>query len=413
MGDYCQSDFSSFESIEVIKKYKTKRTSSKIMKKEKNSVSIQKRKYQKKKNITALSMDNHFLNLANTILLDSCLQVTDGILRFLPCINQLSFNFQHQKVLRIEEKHDLEVVNVSFQKSNYQFNKQKGQVIKLLNQMSNINGYCHREIYDIIERYLFIIDELMEKNAMYYSNCVEMEKGNELNQFVDVCFQKIQQIKQENESQFFFYQISKLDMEKKEQDIIHMGYSKQYLDLLGLDKDAVSQIFLRNKKIDLFQNLQDVSKQALKGIFNFVDAATENRLNKQEQFESNIVTFDGYPIKIFQKKQSACNIQIQEEKNNNQNCQFLLTVVDIDIELESLQQLIQYRQKISQQSNSQIDTDFIRRENSYLFEDVEYSVESQQFIEKFYGQNLLNLQQIQLQNDEKSKQCCYKFINQS
>ncbi|EAR92227.2 hypothetical protein TTHERM_01051760 (macronuclear) [Tetrahymena thermophila SB210] len=200
-------------------------------------------------------------------------------------------------------------------------------------------------------------------------------------------------------------------MEKKEQDIIHMGYSKQYLDLLGLDKDTVSQIFLRNKKIDLFQNLQDISKQALEGIFNFVKVATEKKLVSQESFESNIVTFDGYPIKIFQKKKTVCSIQFQETQNKNQQDHFLLTVVDIDIELDSLQQLIQYRQRISQQSNSQIDTDFIRRENSYLFEDVEYSVESEQFIQKFYGQNLLNLQQIQIQNDEKSKQCCYKFIH--
>ncbi|EAR98194.2 hypothetical protein TTHERM_00343940 (macronuclear) [Tetrahymena thermophila SB210] len=190
-----------------------------------------------------------------------------------------------------------------------------------------------------------------------------------------------------------------------------MGYSKQYLDLLGLDKDAISQIYLRNKKIDLFQNLQDISKQALKGFFNFVDTATETKQRNQEQFESNIITFDGYPIKIFQKKQSICNVLFQESYNQNVHGKFHLTVVHIDVELDTLQQLIQYRTRISKQSNSEIDTDFIRRENSYLFEDVEYSVESQQFIEKFYGKNLLNLKQIQKQNDEKNKQCCYKFID--
>ncbi|KAL4439309.1 hypothetical protein ABPG74_016972 [Tetrahymena malaccensis] len=406
MSDFFQSDFSSFDSNKAIVKQKRKRTSSKLLPKD---IVSQKRKYQRKKKVSALSIDTHFLLLNNTILLDSSLQVTDGIFRFLPCINQLSFNYQHQKVERIEEKLDLEVVDVQFQKSIYNYNKQKSQILKLLNQMSGVDGYSHDEISYTIEKYLFIIDEFME-NAIYNCKNVELQIDNQFS-FIDICFQKIQEIKNQNESQFFFYSISSLDMEKKEQDITHMGYSKQYLDLLGLDKDTVSQIFLRNKKIDLFQNLQDISKQALKGLFNFVKACIENKLPNQEQFESNIITFDGYPIKVFQKKQSVCNLEFQETYKQNYHGQFLLTVVDIDIELSSLQQLIQYRSRISKKSNSQIDTDFIRRENSYLFEDVEYSIESQQFIEKFYGQNLLNLEKIQQQNDEKNKQCFYKFIN--
>ncbi|KAL4485381.1 hypothetical protein ABPG72_008557 [Tetrahymena utriculariae] len=408
MGDCFQSDFSSFDSNQAFTQSKRKRISTKFLQKDQNSIVIQKRKYQKKKKVIVLSIDSHFLLLNNTILLDSSLQVTDGIFRYLPCINQLSFNYQHQKVHRIEEKHDLEVVDVQFQKSYFQFNKQKSQIQKFLDQMNRVAGYSHEEISYKIEKYLFIIDELMEDTKCNCKN-FEIMIDNQLG-IIDFCFQKVQQIKKENDSQFFFYTIHSLDTENKEQDIIHMGYSKQYLDLLGLDKDTVSQIFLRNKKIDLFQNLHDISKQALEGLFNFVNVRIENRLPVIEQFESNIVTFDGYPIKIFQKKQSLCNLKFQEF-NKNLHDQFLLTVVDIDIELSSLQQLIQYRSRISKKYNYQIDTDFIRRENSYLFEDVEYSVESQQFVEKFYGQNIFNLEKIQKQNEEKNKQCFYKFIN--
>ncbi|KAL4485382.1 hypothetical protein ABPG72_008558 [Tetrahymena utriculariae] len=190
-----------------------------------------------------------------------------------------------------------------------------------------------------------------------------------------------------------------------------MGYSKQYLDLLGLDKDIISQIFLRNKKIDLFQNPQDISKQALKGILDSVNTFFENRFPKLEHFESKRVTFDGQRIKIFQRKQTVCHIELEEANQYRLHGRFLLTLIDIDVEAQSLQQLIQYRQRISNQSNSKINGDFIRRENSYLFEDVEYQVESQQFIEKFYGLNLLNLKQVQQQIDENYKKCCYKYIS--
>ncbi|KAL4439308.1 hypothetical protein ABPG74_016971 [Tetrahymena malaccensis] len=406
MGDNCQNNlFSQDYTQENIKLKRRRRTT----KKDQNSIVIQKRKYQKKKKTTALPTDNHFLILANTILIDSGLQVSEGIFRFLPYINQISFNYQDQKVQRIEEKHDLGIVDVQFQKSSSKFVKKQSQITKYLNQIDCVTGYSLEDISNTVDKYLFIIDQLLE-TCIYNSKKFEIEIDNLLGKVIDAFQKKVLQIKKENQSQFFFYQISILDVDKREQELIHMGYSKQYLDLLGLDKDIISQIFLRNKRIDLFENLQDISKQALKGIFDFVNAAIENRFPKQENFESNIVTFDGYPIKIFQRKQTICHIELEEANFYKLYGRFLLTMVDIDVEPQSLQQLIQYRQRISIKSNSKIDMDFIRRENSFLFEDVEYSIESQQFIERFYGLNLLNLQYVQQQIDEKSKQCCYKVI---
>ncbi|KAL4508934.1 hypothetical protein ABPG73_006320 [Tetrahymena malaccensis] len=55
---------------------------------------------------------NQEIILTNTVLIDSSLQVSEGILRFLSCINQISFHFQDQKLKRIEENRDLGIVDI-------------------------------------------------------------------------------------------------------------------------------------------------------------------------------------------------------------------------------------------------------------------------------------------------------------
>lgn len=56
--------------------------------------------------------------------------------------------------------------------------------------------------------------------------------------------------------------------------------------------------------------------------------------------------------------------------------EYYFTLTEMDVDLHDLEQLINYRTRLSQSNNLSID-DFLRKELSYLFEDVEYSIQSQ------------------------------------
>lgn len=56
--------------------------------------------------------------------------------------------------------------------------------------------------------------------------------------------------------------------------------------------------------------------------------------------------------------------------------EYILSITEIDVDLSDLQNLILYRERLVLNNEELSFDDFIRKELSYIFEDVEYSVHS-------------------------------------
>ncbi|KAL4501618.1 hypothetical protein ABPG72_018669 [Tetrahymena utriculariae] len=309
--------------------------------------------------------------------------------------------FKSLQAERIEDNSDLNVVSIVNKKQNL---IQIDSLEKIMDCICNIQGITHQEISNLLYEYSNLINE------NWYPNSYELNKQlyNELDESFAEFSQKyisfLTQYQISNPNSLYFYSIARLNLEQKMYETAQIGYSKGYLNLLGLDENSVKQIYLRNKKIDLVKNQQDISKQALRGLFNVTG---RDKFQIYENQESFFTTFDGYPLKIYQRKVNLCN---KVKPIIYQKHQFNLTLIEIEVDLQSFKNLLEYRKRLLQSSENQKFDDFIRRENSYLFEDVEYSIQSQQFIDKFYSQNVEDLEIIKQHLLNKEKQCSSRLI---
>lgn len=147
----------------------------------------------------------------------------------------------------------------------------------------------------------------------------------------------------------------------------HTGYSRSYLDFLGMDPASLSQIILRRKKVDLMRSKEDITNLSLQGLTILFEHEGD------EEYDTHITTFDGFPIKVTLKKRNHTHI-FGLQKFIGEEYEYDFVITEIDVDLYDLQQLIQYRQRISQKEDDITIDDFLRRELSYLFEDVEYTI---------------------------------------
>ncbi|EAS06236.1 hypothetical protein TTHERM_00327180 (macronuclear) [Tetrahymena thermophila SB210] len=368
----------------------------------KNDTQKPKRKYQKKRNLVVVPLDNYYLQLCRIQKLDNITYVcNDGILRFIPSIGQISFNYLLQQAEKIEENSNLNVVSIVYKKQNL---IQIDSLEKIMDSICNIQGITREEILNLLYDYSNLINDNLQANSDELNEQFYSKLDENFTEFQQKCTSFLTQYQISNPSSLYFYSIARLNLESKMYETAQIGYSKGYLDLLGLDVSSIQQIYLRNKKIDLVKNQQDICMQALRGLSNVTG---RDKMLIYENYESFITTFDGFLLKIYQRKVNMCN---KVKPIIYHKHQFNLTLIEIEVDFQSFQDLLEYRKRLSQSSENQKFDDFIRRENSYLFEDVEYSIQSQQFIDKFYSQNVQDLELIKQHLIQKEKQCCYRII---
>ncbi|EWS71567.1 hypothetical protein TTHERM_001363578 (macronuclear) [Tetrahymena thermophila SB210] len=234
--------------------------------------------------------------------------------------------------------------------------------------------------YKLVKRQLTnIIDSIDNKQGQLQFINEEVLKH------VQSCNQYIQQYAQDNKELMFSYLIGKTNFEIKDVEIVQAGYSKSFLELIGLNESSLSFLLMRNQKIDIVKDQDEMMKQSIK-VFQ------DNIFDKKEiKFQFKVTTFDGFDIQIYViKRQISPNYKAK--KFSMLPIEYVFVVNEFDVELEDLQNLIQYRQKILSNRNELTFDEFINKEVSLLFENVEYSVYSQSLIEKFYQNNLDQLQ---------------------
>ncbi|EAS06242.2 glycoside hydrolase family 1 protein (macronuclear) [Tetrahymena thermophila SB210] len=327
----------------------------------------------------------------------------DGVIRLFSNINQVCLGFQQQDVVQIQDLIKLNVINIVQQRNNSLIQHSTEQAINFMSSLSNfpfqMASQCFKKTGKILNYIKSFIDQ-----SQTVDQCYEDFKNEEFQNYTKVFFQFLEEYSKLNPYQMYHYQIGRLNLILRDMEYYHTGYSKPYLEFLGMDYGSLSQLLLRRKKVDLVKDKQEITNISLQAL------SIMYQSNGEEQYESEITTFDGYPIKIkLIKKNYTKLFGIQNFLADECEYQFLVTEIDVD--LKDLQQLIQYREKICQRSEQINIQDFLRRELSYLFEDVEYTIDSYYLFEKFYSQNIITLKQIeQFKKKDFSKICGYRQI---
>ncbi|KAL4452955.1 hypothetical protein ABPG74_002520 [Tetrahymena malaccensis] len=251
----------------------------------------------------------------------------------------------------------------------------------------------------------------------YINSCIQQIKidnkllewlNEEKMKFVQSCDEYMENYSQQNEGHIFQYAVAVLNFEKKDIECLKVGYSNALLDLIGIDLNNFCYMVLRNQQMDLVQDKEELMVQSIKSVFS-------NYFSKNEQRSVSfyINTFDGFTIKLNQVKKF---IKPNYKVNNISlfPYEYILQIIEFDVDIVDLKNLIQFRQTQLINTNNYSFDDFIRKELSQLFESVEYSVYSQQFIEKYYFKNIQNLRLIEKQKQiKKSKQCGIKYLRKN
>ncbi|EAS06237.2 hypothetical protein TTHERM_00327190 (macronuclear) [Tetrahymena thermophila SB210] len=394
--DYITYNTSS--SIQEIQLFGQKLTSFKKQQKEENSKSF---KQIQIVGITAQPLiQDTYINFPSELILTN-----DGALRFFHSQNWLSFGFQQNHIADVKQLKSLGVVQISFEKKGLQQYFQMDQALQIIKKIPTIQYASAEKLIQKYYNLAYFFKNVIQNTDEYIQNLREYE----FLQFKNVCYNFMKQYtQQQSVSKMYSYSLGRLSLQSKEIETIEVGYSQEYLDFLGLSYDNLSHIALRKQRIDLIQNVQDITNQSLKAIQKITSCG-----NKQDDYsESEIVTFDGFPIKIYQKKNIFSEL-FKHQQTYGIDQQFFLAITEIDLDLKDLENLIMYRQRIYENNEKLSIDDFLRKELSYKFEDVEYSVHSQAFVDKFYNENVQSLKKL-LQMDELNHlRCKFKYIDKN
>ncbi|EAS04056.2 hypothetical protein TTHERM_01407940 (macronuclear) [Tetrahymena thermophila SB210] len=346
------------------------------------SVQIFKKIQKRQKRIQTFDILNPGFSEDEALNLFQGVQISNkGMIKFHFTTNQLSFghlyNISHINYLKPQQ---LIVLDYQSQKP-----------IKEISLEDALNYLSHSSCKHFLQASQVLKDFYQKQR--YLKNILDSIKTDEqiiqlhneqLDQYIQSCNQFISNYAKKNEGIIFQYFIARVNIEKKDSEIIKLGYSKSFLDLIGIDVTNFSSMLLRNHKINLFADEDEMTRQSLYGM--------NSNLQKDIplKYINNIITLDGFKLQIFLQKQ-----QIIPEYNfipvSGIHFEYALTITNIDVDVNDLQNLINYRQRLVSQRNNLSYDDFIQRELSYLFENVEYSVHSSSFMEKYYHSNLENL----------------------
>ncbi|KAL4484814.1 hypothetical protein ABPG74_019991 [Tetrahymena malaccensis] len=323
------------------------------------------------------------------------LQITnDGVIRHFLSLFPVYFGFNQYESFQVEDlSASYGLIKIKqYSKDKLTFSSYQ-HAIQFLQHIPNIQLQLAKKVFSICEINIEQINQYYAKQTP--SEVIYQQKEEEFNRFQQMCTLFLQQINNQNNNLMFTYQIARLSQKQNGLDLQNYGYSKSYLDLLGINAETFSQIILRGKQIDLIGKKVDISNKSLASLQNIKTEAGDNHY-------SEITTFDGFQIRLYFKTKNYAHLFPNNEVLEGVS-EYYFFITEIDVDMQDLNQLIQYRQRLIGNSKLTYD-DFIKKELSYLFEDVEYSIHSQGFLEKYYSQNVKQLKQKQL------LQCNYKDI---
>ncbi|KAL4510813.1 hypothetical protein ABPG72_004967 [Tetrahymena utriculariae] len=234
-----------------------------------------------------------------------------------------------------------------------------------------------------------LLEQYLEQEGMY---------KNELLQLI---FQTLEQ--QIGKLEFFQYNIIEFNQKNFQYETTRIGISKGLSCLLGADEQSSQQIIIRNGAFEYLDNATNLKIQRQQLMWYSNQKQDTISLSSENMFEGFIensailhslddyqlpcrVLFQRLPIKHYLLNKYPCILQMQQSLFNNLG--YLpypdlvsLEIKIIEVEPAAISQLLQQRsQQISAEGGFDIE---------YLKDQLEYSVRSMDFIEKYYDSKLL------------------------
>ncbi|EAR81903.1 hypothetical protein TTHERM_01434630 (macronuclear) [Tetrahymena thermophila SB210] len=333
----------------------------------------------------------------------------DGALRMCILQGSTSFNYQQQIVDCIEDRKDLGIVDLHLSQNPFLRQYTIEEILSFLQKVEGIDFY---QVEFQLTRFYNFVQTYYLNSSMFNLNHFQLEqKDEELQRHLEFCYNYLDRFyakNKENSSQMFWYSIARHNYRDHQSEFVRSGFSKSYLELLGLNQSSLSTIYLRKHQVDLIKEKNKITQQTIEVMDNKFKSSTE------EKYVILVQTFDGFPLNLIQRKYYIKNEEARKNYLMYNDYSFFL--IEFDIDIQELQRLIEYRLKIFQNPNNLSMEEFIQKELSYRFEDVEYSIHSQTFIEKFYKENLeqmINLKEQLIKQQDQKKQCGFKLINQN
>ncbi|KAL4513099.1 hypothetical protein ABPG72_017784 [Tetrahymena utriculariae] len=343
---------------------------------------IKKNKVRKLKNVQIIV--KQIENSEDIMYLSTVFTINNqGIIKLGFSIENLNFGFQKiQMTNYLQNKQIIQVCIADSEK------KQRISVEQALDYIQHTPCKQIQEARDALLKYKQnqkVIQNMIQ--SINYQECQIQLYNEEVQKHLQSCNQYIQQYAKDNQEQMFQYLIGRVNFEIKDAEILESGYSKSFLELIGLNASSLSFLLMRNQKIELIKDQEELMKQQLTIIQN------SSFVKKELKLSFKITTFDGFEIQLYvTKKQISPNYEAK--KFSKLPLEYIFALNEFDVELDDLKNLISYRQRILSNKNELTFDEFINKEISLLFENVEYSVHSQSLIEKFYQNNLDQLQSI-------------------
>ncbi|KAL4461966.1 hypothetical protein ABPG74_000811 [Tetrahymena malaccensis] len=283
--------------------------------------------------------------------------------------------------------------------SKLRFNRiQEMPLEKVVSELQNIPHQTYYQLSQILLKIGQYYDQ-MKAEMLEYNEANQEKYDDEFYQYSQFCLEKVKElIKQFNLSS---YCIGRTNFKDGSLDVSHVGYSNGLLDLICLDYSMIQQLCLRDRQIQL---VNDINQQLENSLFCLI-----NRFQQSTQFQTrvNFTTLDGYDLWL-----DLIYHKIQPPTQKGMYGNFFFCLIEIDIDANQLKGLLDYRNSI-QSNNLNFDT-FLQKELSFFSEDIEYSILSQSFLEKYYQEQIKKIQEYQDQSNNQnvlSKQCGFRLIS--
>ncbi|KAL4455877.1 hypothetical protein ABPG74_003287 [Tetrahymena malaccensis] len=293
------------------------------------------------------------------------------------------------KCIEVEMKRQVNTnQNFSFMTQRY-LNTPDQQIHELGQLLSEYENFSKEMLQKMQQNKNYILENNLEQNLKYlskkyYNKSMEWMQG------------------QVDESKLYMYMLSEYDFETLDNDYKLIGYSQKLLNLIGLNEVEANNIFMRKGRLEIFDGLSRLYRLMVRLMHIYQDT-----MGQAFVLDHNIITIDGMTIpnkcEIILPPFSCVTKENFKEYNYfgdflmSKYCTFRLFVFHINPNIIKQVMNMREQQKLTPQ---------------YLLQDMEYSMLSEVFIDKFYPQNNQNATQIkqEIQESGSSKVCKYRNI---
>ncbi|KAL4489347.1 hypothetical protein ABPG72_019002 [Tetrahymena utriculariae] len=234
----------------------------------------------------------------------------------------------------------------------------------------------YKELGDLLSFYQRNVKKVkvLEERVLKIKKDELQQIESEYQQFVAYCKQVINN---KGSNEIYRYCIGRLNFAMGDIEIQYSGFSEGYMHLIGINGDIYQQLFLRGKQISL--QSKDTPKVSLsqQAILQRIDF--DNKSDHLMQYK--IKTIDGFEITI---KEKLIKIDSPFTAHQVTKIDHICYIIECEVDVDDILNLIQYREKIVAENSFKSYEEYMSSIMQQNLNDVEYSVLSEFFLQRYY-----------------------------